>query len=111
MECTLSVCSSQILLKQSSQKKVFPIALFVFILVKILSMEEKFNSFVTTFYLSLEDEDYVKAREQVTIMKSWYNAFEESIRSLDDIPENKEIRAKSILFKQVSVNLSSVTSR
>ena len=74
-------------------------------------MEEKFNSFVTAFYLSLEDEDYVKAREQVTIMKSWYNAFEESIRLLEDIPENKEIHTKSTLFKQVIINFSVVTSR
>ena len=85
--------------------------MFVFIPVKILSMEEKFNSFVTAFYLSLEDEDYVKAREQVTIMKSWYNAFEESIRLLEDIPENKEIHTKSTLFKQVIINFSVVTSR
>lgn len=68
-------------------------------------METKFNSFVESFYLLLEDNDYVKAREQVNIMKAWCAAYLESLDGLDNIPDNKQIRENCSLFQQVIIFL------
>lgn len=67
-------------------------------------METKFNSFVESFYLLLEDNDYVKAREQVDIMKTWCAAYMKSLDELDESPECKQIRANCALYQQVVVN-------
>ena len=64
-------------------------------------METKFNSFVETFYLVLEDQDYVKAREQVTIMKTWCDAYLNSLQNIEDKQEYKAMHDGLALFQQV----------
>ena len=65
-------------------------------------METKFNSFVETFYLVLEDQDYVKAREQVTIMKTWCDAYLNSLQNIEDKQEYKAMHDELALFQQVT---------
>ena len=65
-------------------------------------METKFNSFVETFYLVLEDQDYVKAREQVTIMKTWCDAYLNSLQNIEDKQVYKAMHDELALFQQVT---------
>ena len=64
-------------------------------------METKFNSFVETFYLVLEDQDYVKAREQVNIMKTWCDAYLNSLQNIEDKQVYKAMHDELALFQQV----------
>ena len=72
-------------------------------------MEAKFNSFVETFYLVLEDQDYVKAREQVSIMKKWCDAYLESLQNIEDKNESKKMNDELLLFQQVFPLFNNVT--
>ena len=66
-------------------------------------MEAKFNSFVESFYLSLSDSQFDKAREQLDLMKKWYEAYESSLQSVDPDQIDKQLLENAPLYKQVSV--------
>ena len=77
----------------------------------VFVMETKFNSFVETFYLLLEDSEYLDARSQINIMKQWCEAYRESLKELGDTPEYKEASANCNLFQQVLYKFGGMTSR
>ena len=74
-------------------------------------MEEKFNSFVESFYLLLEDSDYINARRQVDIMKKWCAAYMESLDELGETPEYKQGQTNCSLFQQVFCKIGFLNSR
>ena len=74
-------------------------------------MEAKFNSFVESFYLSLSDSQFDKAKEQLDLMQKWHEAYVNSLKSvgpdqidkqlLENAPLYKQVRAKSFSNEQI----------
>ena len=69
-------------------------------------MEAKFSSFVESFYLSLSDAQYEEARNQVELMKKWYEAYSASIQSAEKEQIDKQLIDNMPLYEQVNLILS-----
>lgn len=67
-------------------------------------MESKFNSYVEAFYVSLSDEEFDKARNQLDAMKKWYAAYLRCIDGLEGSPSVTKMKENQPLLQQVGMN-------
>ena len=84
-----------------AQRSLSSVVFYLDVFVADFFMEAKFNSFVESFFISLSDSQFENAREQLDLMKKWYEAYVSSLQSIDTDQIDKQLLDNVPLYKQV----------
>lgn len=87
----------------NAQRNLSNVDIFLHVFVVDFFMEAKFNSFVESFYLSLSESQFEEARRQLDLMKKWYEAYANSVKSVDKDQIDKQLLDNVPLYQQVRV--------